>query len=150
MQAWDDYLSQRKSAASVAPINALKKTLIEKQRAEREALHQQQEARWAADAKLRSARLRKGWSGLWDKVTGQSKQTRARNELEALQAQQRDRLQRDQLVWAHIQECAKIDKQRTARRQHGLAKVQRLAALLPEHARQTLQHDPRMSGPAIQ
>lgn len=128
-------------------LTALKETLIEKQRAEREALHQQQEARWAADTKLRSARIRKGWSGLWDKVTGQSKRTRARNELEALQAQQRDRLQRDQLIWSHIQERTKIDQQRTARQQHSLTEIQGLASLLFEHSRRTSELNPRPAGP---
>lgn len=128
-------------------LTALKKVLVEKQRVERGALHQKQEARWAADSKVRSARLRKGWSGLWDKVTGQSKRIRARNELEALQAQQRDRLQRDQLIWSHIQERAKIDQQRTTHLSHEITQRQQLTLLLPEPARSAFNNAHTPAGP---
>jgi hypothetical protein len=130
-------------------LTELKKVLVAKQHSEREALRQHQESRWTAEAKQRAARLRHGWKGLWDKVTGKAKQTRERNVLEALQALKRDTAQRDQLIWSHISERAAIDQQRKARQGHDIAQMQRLAQLLPDHARAAFSNAPKPSGPAM-
>lgn len=130
-------------------LTELKKIQLAKQRSEREALRQHQEARWTAEAQQRSARLRKGWKGIWDNITGQAKQTRARNEREAFQASKRDSVQRDQLIWSHLSERAAIDQQRKTQQGHEIAQVQRLAQLLPEHARTAFGNAPKPSGPAM-
>jgi hypothetical protein len=128
-------------------LTELRRMMVAKQRSQREALRKDQETRWAADTKLRSARMRQGWRGVWDKVTGQSNRTRARNELEALQAQQRDRLHRDQLVWSHIHERAKIDQQRTVQQAQLTQHVQQLIALLPEHTHRVFALQQKPMGP---
>lgn len=140
---------KQKHAQERQALSELKKTLVDKQRSERETLHQRQEARWIAESKQRTARLRQGWKGLWDKVTGKAKQTRERNTLEAFNAMKRDRAQQDQLIWSHIGERAAIDQQRYAQRTHELAQVQRLAQVLPEHARAAFANVPKPSGPAL-
>jgi hypothetical protein len=127
----------------------LKKTMVEKQRSERETLRQHQEARWTAETKERSARLRQGWKGLWDKVTGQAGRTRERNGLEAFNALKRDRAQQDQLIWSHIKARAAVDQQRHAQRIDGITQIQRLAAMLPEHTQRSLVNAPKPSGPSL-
>jgi hypothetical protein len=68
-------------------------------------------------------------------VTGQAKRIRLGNDLEALSAQRRDCLQRDQLVWAHIKERAAIDQKRSVQHTYASQQSQQLTLLLPDHVR---------------
>lgn len=127
----------------------LKKILVSNQRAERETLRRAQEQRWKVETKQRSGRLRHGWKGVWDKVTGKSRQTRDRNALEALTALQRDKAQQDKLIWTHVKDRAAIDQQRSAQQALQLEQMQRLGLLLPDHARPTLSQTFNPSGPTL-
>jgi hypothetical protein len=49
----------------------------------RSKLEQDQKLAWEAETKARAARLPKGLSGIWHRITGKYQQVRAQNELEA-------------------------------------------------------------------
>lgn len=72
--------------------------LVLSHREERTLLRKKQSERWAQEAKTRSERLNGGLKGLFDRLTGQAKSTRLRNETEAMDCARRDQAQRDRLV----------------------------------------------------
>lgn len=86
--------------------------MLDFRKSETLARHQDQRAkltahhdkRWQAESLERSERLPRGLSGLWHRLTGQYAKVKARNELETLQAWQRDRAEKDALVFSQIEE----------------------------------------------
>ena len=60
--------------------------------------------RWQGEELKRSARLRKGFKGLWDRLTGTYQRTRAKNEKETEAARQRDQRQREALIAKQLSE----------------------------------------------
>ncbi|MFG6598777.1 MULTISPECIES: relaxase/mobilization nuclease domain-containing protein [unclassified Sulfitobacter] len=86
--------------------------MLDFRKAETLARHQEQRAmltshhekRWQAESRERFARLPKGFSGIWHRLTGQYAKVKARNELETLKAWQRDRAEKDALIFSQIEE----------------------------------------------
>jgi len=87
-----------KHARDIKPLQHEKAKLIAQHRAERLRLEKGQKERWNEETKIRSNRLNKGIRGLLDWVSGKSKATKQRNEIEAYQHLRRDLSQRDDLV----------------------------------------------------
>ncbi|MFE3836475.1 hypothetical protein [Pseudogemmobacter sonorensis] len=67
---------------------------------------------WKAEAKERGERLRSGFKGVVDFITGRAAQTRTQNACEAMAAYQRDRSQREALHQAQAGELAALHKRR--------------------------------------
>lgn len=78
--------------------------LVQKQREMRKHLRAQQEQRTLAEMKVRQDRYNKGLRGLLDRFTGKHKRIKAQNEAETAAALQRDRRERDQMIFAHVAE----------------------------------------------
>lgn len=72
--------------------------MAEKHRDERQSLTDAQEKRWIAETNARAARLPRGFSGIWKRLTGGYAKIRERNEREAWQALLRDHAERDGLI----------------------------------------------------
>ncbi len=70
----------------------------------RQALGERIEARRWKEARIRQSRFRSGITGLWDWVRGENQRIRARNETEAKAAMQRDRAEKDALIFAQLEE----------------------------------------------
>ena len=87
-----------KHACDIKPLQHEKAKLVALHRAERLRLEKGQKERWNEETKIRSNRLNKGIRGLLDWVSGKSKATKQRNEIEAYQHLRRDLSQRDDLV----------------------------------------------------
>jgi MobA/VirD2-like, nuclease domain len=81
-----------------------RKQLVENQRAEREALTQSHQARWEAETLDRSRRLSSGLVGIWHRLTGRYSKIQQQNEMETVAALQRDRKEKDDLIYSHIQQ----------------------------------------------
>lgn len=105
---------------ATAPLKAERDKMTAAHQAERLSLQQKQQARWQAETKARSQRLNTGLKGLWDRFTGQRAQTQRQNEIEALQALNRDNEQRQALIEAQLverrelQECINRERRRHA------------------------------------
>lgn len=78
--------------------------LVERQRSERQYLEQMQNERWEAETSARTKRLVGGLKGVWHFLTGKHAKVRRHNELETLLAMQRDRAEKDELIFKHIEE----------------------------------------------
>jgi MobA/VirD2-like, nuclease domain len=83
-------------------FDRIRKTLVQRQRIERQTLRERQETRHAAENKHRQARFRSGLGGLWDRLRGEHKRIQAQNEREASASQLMDRAQKDDLVFRHL------------------------------------------------
>jgi len=85
-------------------FDRIRETLVQRQRSERQRLSEKQETGRAGENKLRQARFRAGFGGLWDRLRGEHKRIQVQNEREALAFQLRDRTQKDALVFHHIEQ----------------------------------------------
>ena len=95
-----DFLREAKDRQSraIKPLNDERAVLVQQHRQERERLRIKQNARAEVEAKERASRLRKGLSGLFDRLTGRARQIREQNAAEAFEASKRDQKQRDDLA----------------------------------------------------
>lgn len=73
-------------------------------RQERRALNEAQGKRWVAESNARAARLPRGISGVWHRITGRYGQIREQNERETWAAYLRDRTEKDELVLRQLDE----------------------------------------------
>ncbi|MEM8773000.1 MAG: relaxase [Pseudomonadota bacterium] len=83
----------------------------------RTELQSQLEARQETERAERQARFHKGLRGLMDRITGARAKMQRRNELETLQAYQRDRAQKDDLIFVQMNERRALRAQYIQERQ---------------------------------
>lgn len=96
--------TRRDAKQRFAMIDFRRTELVVRHKDERTNLGRRQEKRWMAEAKERSQRLPRGFSGIWHRLTGQYAKIKAQNEQETLQAWQRDRAEKDALIFRQIEE----------------------------------------------
>lgn len=90
--------AKARQAAERAPLDQRREELRNVHRAERERLAAKQGQRWHDESEARAAKLRTGFAGLWDTLTGKAKTLRDQNEREAINGLRRDQRQRDALI----------------------------------------------------
>jgi hypothetical protein len=95
--------------------------MIGRHRQERELQKQGQERRWIAETKTRAARLPRGISGIWHRLTGEYGRIRELNEHDAWNAHLRDRAERDNLISSQADERQSLQREisRERERQQG-------------------------------
>lgn len=103
--------AKRSAADALKPLNERKRAMQMQHRAERQRLDRMQRERQDAERQARSDRLRKGVSGLWDRLTGRHGRTEKQNEMEAFFGMQRDRAQRHDLVSAQLKDRQALQRQ---------------------------------------
>ena len=86
-----------------------RKSLVQRQQAERQSLSEVQAERRMEAMRLRQARFRKGLKGLWDRVCGQQQRIRRQNKAEAGDALARDQMEKDELAFQHLEERRQIE-----------------------------------------
>ncbi|MBT3011751.1 MAG: relaxase [Candidatus Thiodiazotropha sp. (ex Lucina pensylvanica)] len=91
---------QRRSAA----LEFKRQRLIEEQRKERRDLEEAQNKRWEAETKARAQRLSHGLLGIWHRLTGKHEKIQRQNEMDTLVSYQRDRKEKDELIFHHVQQ----------------------------------------------
>jgi len=80
------------------PLVHAKQIMKQQHREDRKLQELSHEKRWQAEELERSARLRKGVKGIWDRLTGSHQKTRAKNEKETQKYQQRDKNEKETLI----------------------------------------------------
>ena len=90
--------------------------MVKHQRDQREKLKAQQKERWHREELKRTARIRNGFKGLWDKLTGSYWRNRKKNEHEAWYAYKRDQKQREELFRKQMDERQSLQVQIRAMR----------------------------------
>jgi len=84
---------------------------------ERRAITEEQEKRWKAETLARAARLPKGFSGIWHRLTGRYAKVKAQNERETLEALRRDRDEKDALIMRQLEERQALEREIKAQRE---------------------------------
>ena len=102
---------------------------------ERGLLAKKQSERWGRETQERAERFRAGLRGLLDTVTGRARAIRTINEAEAIQGMQRDRAQRDRLIWAQLKERAPLQAQLAKLRERQAQERGQLAQEIVRHLR---------------
>lgn len=95
---------KNKHKEEFAPLEKLREAMRTKHRTEREHMHKQQNERWRMETEIRAKRVRTGFMGLVDKVTGKAKAIKQANEIEAVESLKRDQKQRDWLSHEQMRE----------------------------------------------
>lgn len=80
------------------PLLRSKRDMVETHQSERAKLQEFQQKRWQGEELKRSARIRKGFKGIWDKLNGRYWKTRKQNEKETWHAHKRDVKEREELI----------------------------------------------------
>lgn len=111
--------AKQNAHAVMKPLKAQTIAMAERHRAERDKQEEGQKQRWQAETRERADRLRKGFMGLWDRLTGDYQKAQKSNEIEAFFALQRDREQRQALIAAQMAERQRLQQQiEQARERH--------------------------------
>jgi hypothetical protein len=91
-------------------IEHKRQEMIARQRQERETAFKQIAQREEREMRARAARLPKGFSGIWSRVTGGFSKIKQQHEMEALRAWQRDRAEKDAFVARQLDERQRLQK----------------------------------------
>ncbi|MBP7761831.1 MAG: relaxase/mobilization nuclease domain-containing protein [Alphaproteobacteria bacterium] len=89
---------QKTHEQELRPLLRIKTTMTEQHRKDRAAQKAYQEKRWNEEQNIRASRIRKGFKGLWDKLTFKYWTIRKANEKEAWHCHVRDREERQELI----------------------------------------------------
>ena len=121
-------------AEAIAPLLEQKAAQLEKQREGRLRFQQLLKQRQAKENRERQAKMRRGFFGVWDILTGRAAKTRRENEEEAKAANKRDAELRQRLVTLQRREREELQKaideqRRRGREQHELLR-ERIAFVL--------------------
>jgi hypothetical protein len=117
---------ERDAARRSLHIDFRKAEMVGRHQTERKRLTEAHETRWQAETRARAARLPKGFSGIWHRLTGGYAKIRAQNEREALDALHRDRAEKDALILRQIEERQVLQRDIRAQRAAGQEELLRL------------------------
>ncbi len=110
---------QKTHEQELRPLLRIKKTMTDQHRKERAAQKAFLEKRWNAEQAVRASRVRKGFKGLWDKLTFKYWNIRKANEKEAWQCHVRDREERQELIEVQLEQRQNLQTQfDTMRKRH--------------------------------
>lgn len=96
--------ARRDAKQRFAMIDFRRTEMVARHKDERTNLGRRHEKRWVAEANERSQRMPRGFSGIWHRLTGQYAKIKAQNDQETLQAWQRDRAEKDTLIFRQLEE----------------------------------------------
>ena len=119
---------QRKHQQELRPLLRIKKTMTDQHRKDRAAQKAYLDKRWDAEQAVRASRIRKGFKGLWDKLTLKYWSIRKANEKEAWSCYVRDREERQELIEVQLEQRQKLQGQFDALRKRQEEEMQNLMA----------------------
>lgn len=96
--------AERRGKQRLEMVEFKRAEMVARQKDERAKLTRAQEKRWLAESRQRAQQLPRGLSGIWQRLTGQYAKIKAQNEMETLLAWQRDRAQKDSLIFEQLKE----------------------------------------------
>lgn len=103
----------------LAMLDFRKTEMVARHQEEHAKLTKAHDKRWQAESQQRARRLPSGFSGIWHRLTGQHAKIKDQNEQETLLSWQRDRAEKDALIFKQIEEREAL--QRDIKRQRSLA-----------------------------
>jgi hypothetical protein len=122
MQGFDRQIRQSHAPRQKALL-ASKDKMVKFHQKQRQELLEAQRERNVNEQEIRNARHAKGILGLWQRVTGQYKNIRDRNHIDAYMAYLRDRKERDTLIFQHLNERQYLNLQLDSSRSNMLKEI---------------------------
>ena len=101
---------QKNFEQEMRPLLRIKKTMTNQHRKDRAAQKAYQDKRWNEEQTHRASRIRRGFKGLWDKLTLKYWKLRKQNEKEAWKSHVRDREERQDLIEIQLDQRQKLQK----------------------------------------
>jgi hypothetical protein len=111
-----------------ADFERRRKELVARQHQERQVMAERLQSRSQQEALSRQARFRPGLHGAWDRMRGEHKRTQQQNEREAYSALLRDRTQKDNLIFGHLDQRQNLSTKRHQERTQHIEKKREIAA----------------------
>ncbi len=93
------------------PLLHTKQAMTTQHRSVRTKLDTYQKKRWQGEELKRSARIRRGFKGIWDKLNGRYFKTKKRNEQETWKCHTRDQKQQEELIQEQLAEHQALQAQ---------------------------------------
>lgn len=118
---FDHYIKELRSEQlkAATPLLHQKQSMTKRHKAQRATLETEHEKRWQNEEHKRSARVQRGFKGLWDKLTGKYWKLRKTNERETLACYKRDQKEREKLIQKQLsQRQALQDEIKNMRTKH--------------------------------
>ncbi len=103
--------AERDAKRRSAYIDFRKAEVVGRHQEERRQLTEIQEKRWQAETLARAARLPKGMSGIWHRLTGRYAKIKAQNEAEAMDSLRRDRAEKDNMIFRQLEERQRLQQE---------------------------------------
>lgn len=91
-------------------IEAKRQEMVMQHKGQRDHLEKIQQERLEKERAIRQSRYRTGLRGLMDRVTGKYKTITRQNEQDILQALERDRKEKDDLIFTHLEQRRQLDQ----------------------------------------
>lgn len=120
--------AQRDAKQRYAMLDFRRTEMVARHRDERENLSKLHEKRWLVETNERAARLPRGFTGLWRRLTGEYARIKKQNERELVAAWHRDRAETDSLIIKQLEERQTLQadlKRQRARAQDELMRLRR-------------------------
>lgn len=120
--------AQRDAKQRYAMLDFRRTEMVARHRDERESLSRLHEKRWLVETNERAARLPRGFTGLWRRLTGEYARIKKQNERELITAWQRDRAETDAIVLKQLEERQTLQadiKRQRARTEDELLRLRR-------------------------
>jgi hypothetical protein len=100
--------AKRIAANAMKPLHERRDAMKTQHQLERQKLREGLAARAIAEQRERASRLRKGFAGAWDFLTGKSAEIRRHNEAEFVTSMKRDRAQTEALIRDQMRERTEL------------------------------------------
>jgi len=120
--------AQRDAKQRYAMLDFRRTEMVARHRDERQDLSRFHEKRWLSETNERAARLPRGFTGIWRRLTGEYAKIKRQNEQDLLRAWQRDRAETDALVVKQLEERQTLQtdiKRQRARARDELMRLRR-------------------------
>ncbi|UDF05360.1 relaxase/mobilization nuclease domain-containing protein [Asticcacaulis sp. AND118] len=118
--------AKRIAANQMKPLAEQRDAMKAAHKLERQRLDDGQAVRHKAETRARAERIRHGWKGLWDRVTGEHAAIASQNEMEAFFCLERDRAQKQALLEAQLKERQELQRKIMAARERHAMQVMAL------------------------
>ncbi len=136
--------AEREAKRRVELVEAKRVEITKRHQQDRKSLSSDHEKRWLAETKERSERLPRGLSGVRHRLTGRYAAVKAFNERETLQAWQRDRAEKDDLILKQTEERrvlqAELNRKRSVA-QEEMLQLRKDVANYRDFERQVAEHE---------
>lgn len=125
--------AERDAKRRSAYIDFRKAEVVGRHQEERRQMTEVHEKRWQAETLARAARLPKGMSGIWHRLTGRYSKIKAQNETEVMESLRRDRSEKDSMIFRQLEERQRLQQEIRTQREAAQEELMQLRQDVAEY-----------------